>query len=295
MTRLSISAFRHWASWTCMAAVVLALAACQKSDEFVYTDEDTSEGTSVDVVVADDEGNKTSLPSGTAMGIYVTDTEGGVTCQQMVVDGNGQIVIPLTTGYASVVAYCPFQPEWGTDAMTNHPVFEVQVDQSDDNGYKASDLMMGTMATDTRSTVGMVMKHMLVKVAVHVVDETGQVDFTRLGARLVNVNNSVLVDLEHVSVETLAENRSDVRMNVEVRTDWRMSAYAIVAPQTVQEGRTLFTVTMGGSKQRYLVPQTTEMEGGKTYTFNVRLTDDGLIPDGNYVTDWDEENENDLI
>ncbi|MBQ8657045.1 MAG: fimbrillin family protein [Prevotella sp.] len=272
-------------------------SACSKQDEFEYID-DTESATGGEAVTATDEnGNKVTLTPGSVIGIYVVGEDGSVILKQVVVDENGNAVLPASTAGNSIIAYTPYQEDWGDDALTSNPVFTVKSNQSTKELFAASDLMIGIRTETTRAdnnTGGMVFHHMLAKVAVHIIDETGQVDLNRISAELLNVNNSVRVHLMEQKVSTIEEQRTNINMLAEMITDWRVSSYAIVAPQYIAEGSDFLAITLYGSKEIYPIPQAATLESGKTYTINMRLTEHGLMPDGWSITDWDEEGEENL-
>lgn len=284
-----------------LATVTLLLSACHKATEFEYIDEavETVQG-ETNVVVTDENGNEEAFASGSQIGIYVIAADGSVTYQMVEVDEDGNAALPTSTQGSTIIAYTPYQEAWGEDAIMNNPVFTVQSDQSNEVAYDASDLMIGTSAANaaaarTRADYNqMAFRHMLAKVAIHVVDETGRIDLNNIKAELLSVNNSVRVDLLHQSVTTIDDSRTHIPMLSEMTTDWRISSYAIVAPQDVAEGTTFFAITLYGNRQSYPIPQGSRLEGGKTYTINMRLTEYGLIPDGWYITDWEDEGERNI-
>ena len=279
-----------------LACAALLLTACSKATEFEYIDEVvTPEDDEPTVVVTDENGNETTLPEGAMIGIYVIDSDGNVTLQQVEVDENGNAVLPTTNQGETIVAYTPYQEEWGDSALVTSPTFTVKSDQTTEELYKASDLMIGISGQTTRaSEAPMNFTHMLAKVAIHMVDETGRVKLETIGAELLNVNTSVTVDLLHQRVSTIDSLRASIPMLSKMTTDWRISSYAIVAPQFIGEGTMFFAITLYGNRQLYPIPQASQLEGGKTYTINMRLTEYGLVPDGWYITDWDDTTENDI-
>ena len=281
-----------------LTSVLMLFSACSKQSEFEYIDEavETVQG-ETNVVVTDENGNKEAFASGSQIGIYVIAADGSVTYQMVEVDEDGNAALPTSSQGSTIIAYTPYQEAWGEEAIMNNPVFTIQSDQSNEVAYDASDLMIGKSVA-TAGTRGyynrMAFRHMLAKVAIHVVDETGRIDLKNIKAELLSVNNSVRVDLLHQSVSTIDDSRVNIQMLSEMTTDWRISSYAIVAPQDVAEGTTFFAITLYGNRQNYPIPQDCRLEGSKTYTINMRLTEYGLIPDGWYITDWEDEGEKNI-
>lgn len=291
---------KRFPSLSLLALVLLCgLTACSKQEEFEYTDDTAEKDKQVpNVVVTDENGNTSALPAASTIGVYVIDGDGNVTLQQVEVDENGHAVLPTSNQNTTMIAYTPYQEQWGEEAISEEKEFTVQDDQSIEAGYWASDLMMGTMQTGetTRAATegSMTLHHKMAKVAIHIIDETGRVDLTRIGATLLNVKGSVIVDLPHQQVNTMDDSQRDISMRWEMTTDWRISYYAIVAPQTVAEGTAFFAVTLYGNRENHLIPEAATLEGGKTYTINMRLTEHGLIYDGWRITEWDEESERNI-
>ena len=282
---------------TCwLTSVLMLFSACSKQSEFEYIDEEViNTDETPNVTVTDENGNETTLTPGSTIGIYVVGEDGNVTLQQVEVDENGNAILP-TSNQGTVIAYTPYQEEWGEEALTSNPIFTVESDQTTQERFQASDLMIGSTNQTTRATSNesMTFHHTLARVAIHIVDETGRVDLTCIGAELLDVCNSVHVDLAHQAVTTIEDARANISMLSEMTTDWRISSYAIVAPQFVADGTEFFTVTLYGNCQKYPIPEAVTLEGGKTYTINMRLTEHGLLPDGWYITDWDGQEERDI-
>lgn len=280
------------ACWLTVAAVLLA--ACSQPDE--YHEEDVASGTqSSAVTVTDENGNQTTFLNGTAIGVYVIGEDGSVTLQMVSVGGDGYATLPAAKAGYRVIAYTPYQTDWNTSALDEQPVFTVQSDQSNQSQYNASDLMMGTIdpsaATDNSS---LRFQHKLARVAIHTVDETGRMELDQISVKLHSVKNSVNVDLRNQTVTTIDERHSDILMLSTSTTDWRISSYAIVAPQTITEGTTFVTVMLFGVNYTFPMPQTTTLEGGQTFTMNVRFTLDGLILEGWHITDWNDGEERNI-
>ena len=277
-----------------LTAYGLLLTSCNKSDEFVYTDE--SEEGKTTVTVTDEQGGSKLLAPGMSVGVYVVDSDGTLTCQQVVVGESGSIALPTSASASRMVVYAPYQAEWGEDALTTDPVFSVESDQSTAANYESSDLMIGLLSTanSLQSVPSVAMRHVMSKVAIHIIDETGRISFSDCTAELLNVSTNVQVHLSEASVTTVSEPRGNVQMLSESTTDWRISFYAIVAPQSISEGAEILKLNIGGSIQYFTMPQSAELESGKTYTLNIRLTNEGLIPLESYVTDWYYEDENSL-
>lgn len=283
-----------------LASVLVLSSACSKPQEFEYVDDAVVEPEDNDnpvVTVTDENGNQNTLPPGNTIGIYIVDGDGNVTLQQVVVGEDGNAVLPSSGQGTTVIAYTPYQEEWGNEVWVSNPEFSVREDQSKPEDYTASDLMIGTTSTDavTRAAEGgLEFMHKMARVAIHVVDETGRVKLDHIHAELLGVETKVSVDLSHQQVTAIEGNKANIPMLSEMTTDWRISSYAIVAPQAIADGTPFYAITLYGNRQSYPIPEASTLEGGKTYTINLRLTGHGLIADGWRVTDWDEEDAQDI-
>lgn len=275
----------------CLVGFTWFMSACSETNE--YVEEETSNLTKRQTAtVTDENGNSSKMAEGTAIGVYMMGEDGSMTLQEVIVGEDGQAVLPTTNRWGAIYAYSPFQDDWDVNSLNENPVFTVQSNQHTQEQYNASDLMMASVkSSDDSDENGYQFRHMLSKVAIHVIDETGSLQLDQISVKLHHVNNSVQTDLLHQTTTTLTEQFSDILMLSKITTDWRVSSYAIVAPQTITEGTTFFTVMLFGVNYTYPIPQTTTLIGGKTFTLNIRLTLNGLVQEGWYITDWDNEEE----
>lgn len=271
--------------WLSTLAVVLS--ACSKSDEYEYVDDTQQAEGKVSVSVKDANGTGSSLSAGLKVGIYTTDADGNVVFGTSVVGKDGCIVLPASGEGRSLIAYLPYQESWNTQDLYSPQLFRCEADQSTEGGYEASDLMIGEQGEGG----GIVFTHMLSQVVIHIVDETGVNDFRQCGVTLRDMNDAVTVDLSGKTVATVAGSVADVEMLPYVVTDHRLSLKAIVAPQQKEAGVKFITLTSNGYSRRYSIPQVADMQGGKTYLFNMRLTEVGLEFSGCSINDWGDEGE----
>lgn len=276
-----------------LAALAWLTAACRKVSGFVYTGEEKEGNT--EVVVSDAGGNISSLPAGSVLGVYVVDADGNVKLQRAEVDGDGNAVLPTAFGGNTVFAYSPWQEGWGLDALERYPVFSVQTRQDTQAGYQASDLVLGVRTPETRAEAFVLnLRHVMARVAIHIVDETGRVELNDIGIELLNLKKGVTVDILHQQVATVELTGPAILMLSGMSTDWRISSYAIVPPQEVEAGTDFYSVSLFGIQQVFPAPQEIRLTEGSTFTINMRLTGQGLIPDGWSITDWEEEQEREI-
>lgn len=275
-----------------LSSLLLLSSACSSTAEYVYID-DTDDGSNkVTLTVSDTNGNISSLATGSPLGVYVVNDDESVSFVKVEVRQDGTFILPTSALARRLVAYFPYQESWGADALKVPQSFSVVADQTTVEAYNASDLMMG--ASDINSDSGVQLVHMLAQVVIHIVDETGSNDFENCGMTLREMNDAVIVDLSNHSVTTEPSSVSDIKMLPYVVTDHRLSLKAIVAPQTKEAGDRFLVFTNNGYPRRYSIPQDADMQAGKTYTFSMRMTEEGLEFVGSSISDWEEEDEHSI-
>lgn len=273
-----------------LAFLLLLCASCSKSEDYVYVDDTMDDSGKVAAKVVDANGEEIPLTADSQLGVYVTDSNGDVSFLTITVGKDGTVVLPASFLNQKMVAYLPYQEEWGDDALKETKLFTVKEDQSILSGYVASDLMIGSNEM-TRASSGMNFSHMLAQVVINIVDATGSNDFYDCGVSLFEVMNTVAVELSEQAVNTVEDVKGNVSMLPTVVSDYRLSVKAIVAPQKMEAGERFIIFTNGGYSRRYSVPQPADLQGGKTYIINMRLTTTGLEFVGSSITDWTEEGE----
>ena len=271
--------------------LVLMLTACGSKEEYQW--EDWSEPENVtSVSVQSGDGTMEVIDPGTKMGIYVVNENGNVIWTVSEVDGNGNMILSPAALSGNVIVYTPVQPSWGVDAFMGIPRFYVKSDQSDEESYEACDLMIGTMSnvSGTQSTgMRLSLKHMLAKVVIHVVDETGMMDFEQVTMQILRVRNGVSVNLAQQEVITLENSIADIDMLAYNSTDRRISMAAIVPAQTIGEGEEFFKVNMPGNSRLGILPSETVLEADKTFVYQVRYTENGPVLESSFITKWEDD------
>lgn len=272
-----------------LLGLLVTCASCSDPKEFEYNDDDYNTEERVIVNVTDPNGEEEAITAGTKMAAYVMGDDGTYQLVMVEVGKDGSFVLP--TSAQQIVAYSPIQEEWGIEAMTEPQLFTVLSDQTTEENYEESDLMIGTMGLMRSTTQNIQFTHMLAKIVIHIMDETGANDFEQCGITLRDMNNTVLVDLTKQAVTTAEDAVADIKMLPYSVTDHRISLRAIVAPQTKLAGDQFIVFTNDGRGIRYSIPQDALLQGGKTYSFSMRLTESGLVFDGSSISDWKDEGE----
>ena len=271
-----------------LTATALLLTACNGKEEEYMPPIELGNSDEVVVSVKNEDGTTSSMEAGTTIGFFVIDATGKVVYKEVKTDENGNALLPVGEG-GKVIAYSPVQPGWGEAFDTPH-VFSVKTNQAQADNFESSDLMLGTIQTTkaatTRSAGELPFSHVMAKIMVNVVDETGMMSFDNTTMHLLKMNNSVEVSLSDVSATTVQETRANIRMNPYNVTDRRFSAVAIVAPQQKEKDDDFFEMHVHGATQLFPFPETGMLLGNRTYTYNMRFTETGLFLDGSYVTNW---------
>lgn len=272
-----------------LSVLILLVSACSKTEDYVYVDDTPSSESKVVLTVTDANGNVSKLTKGSKLGVYMTNSVGSVTFLTAEVGQDGNIVLPTSTQATSIAAYQPFQESWGSNADLSALQFSVAADQSTEEGYNASDLMVGM--AQTGNPVEIQLKHVLAQMVINIVDEAGANDFLACGVVLRDMCDAVVLDVTALTVTTQSSSVADIKMLPYVVSDHRLSLKAIVAPQQKSAGERFIVFTNNNYSRRYAIPEVANLEGGKTYTYNMRLTETGLEFVGSTITGWDEEGE----
>lgn len=281
---------------TLLAGITMMLSACSSSNEEYKWESWETTGNEATVSVQTENGGSELLEAGTTLGIYVVNEDGSVTWVNATVDQYGNVILPPEALTGKTIVYTPVQPGWGMAAFTGTPSFYVKADQSDEEGYEDSDLMIGTATASTAATraltrastsINIRLKHMMAKVIVHVVDETGMMDFRTAVMSLLHMKNGVTVNLPEQSVTTIENSISDIEMQAYSITDRRLSMRAIVAPQTKEAGEELFELVIPGSRRLCVLPSEAVITAEQAYVYQVRYTEDGPVLESSYITNWD--------
>ena len=298
------------------------LPACSDSDWFDegfsgdrHKIELTSEINQVPVTRVNDNG----FVDGDVMGVYIVDYEGS-NPGTLQVNGNRGDNVRHTFDEANykwnsaydvfwkdkkthidVYGYYPF----GNPESIEQYAFTVQRDQSkateggEMGGYEQSDFLWGKASdvAPTTSVVRLSMQHRMANARVTLVEGTGFAEGewanTEKTVLATNLIREALINLSDGTVKTNGEIEKTATMPSRVNDEWR----AIVVPQTVAAGTTLFSITIGGVPYKFGKDEAFTYQAGKMSNFAIRVDKKGL--EGQYaltlisesITAW----ENDLV
>lgn len=263
--------------------------------------------------------NDNGFCDGDVMGVYIVDYDGN-TPGTLQVSGNRGDNVRHTFDEAAykwssaydlywkdkhthidVYGYYPFGSPESIDAYP----FIVQRDQStttDENGmggYEASDFLWGKAAdvAPTNSVIRLPMQHRMANARVTLVEgsgfasgEWGQTEKIVLATNLIR---EAAINLSTGEVTPTGKVEQTATMPSRRGDEWR----AIVVPQTVQVGQTLFSITIGGVPYKFKKDEAFTYVAGKMNNFAIRV--DKKAASGQYaltlisesITPW----ENDLV
>lgn len=298
------------------------LTACSDSDWFDegfsgdrHKIELTSEINQVPVTRVNDNG----FVDGDVMGVYIVDYEGSNPGTLQVKGNRGDNVrhtfdeanYKWNSAYdvfwkdkhthIDVYGYYPF----GNPESVEQYAFTVQRDQSkpteggEMGGYEQSDFLWGKASdvAPTTSVVRLSMQHRMANARVTLVEGTGFAEGewakTEKTVLATNLIREALINLSDGTVKTNGAIEKTATMPSRVNDEWR----AIVVPQTVAAGTTLFSITIGGVPYKFAKNEDFTYQAGKMSNFAIRVDKKGV--EGQYaltlisesITAW----ENDLV
>ena len=263
--------------------------------------------------------NDSGFCDGDVMGVYIVDYEGNNPGTLQVSGNRGDNVrhtfdeenYKWNSAYdlywkdkhthIDVYGYYPYGSPESVDAYS----FTVQRDQSTASaegelgGYEASDFLWGKVAdvAPTTSVIRLPMQHRMANARVTLVEGTGfaagewaQTDKIVLAANLVR---EASINLADGTVTPTGEVEQTMTVPSRNGDEWR----AIVVPQTVPSGATLFSITIGGVPYKFSKNEAFTYVAGKMNNFSIRV--DKKAASGQYtltlisesITPW----ENDLV
>ena len=263
--------------------------------------------------------NDNGFCNGDVMGVYIVDYDGG-TPGTLKASGNRGDNVRHTFDepnyrwnsaydlywkdkhtHIDVYGYYPFaDPE----SVDNYQ-FEVKRDQSKPSengemgGYEASDFLWGKVAdvAPTTSVIRLPMKHRMANARVTLVEGSGFAAGEWAGTEKTvlapNLIRKASINLADGTVTANGSVEATATMPSRSGNEWR----AIVVPQTVKAGVTLFSITIGGVPYKFAKNEAFTYMPGKMSNFSIRV--DKKAGSGQYqltlisesITPW----ENDLV
>ena len=231
--------------------------------------------------------------NGDGMGIYIVDYKAGTpgTLQQ---SGNRADNVRYTYDEANrkwnsdydvywkdfhthidVYGYYPYAQSVNIDNYT----FNVQRDQSTATadgkmgGYEASDFLWGKLSdvAPTSAALRLLLRHRMSSACVKLLKGEGFTESEWEGIYktvfATNLARKASINMTDGTVKVAGEVESSPTIPSQVNDEWR----AIVVPQTVPAGTTLFNITIGGAPYKFAKNEAFTYVSGKMMKFNIRV------------------------
>ena len=177
--------------------------------------------------------------------------------------------------HIDVYGYYPFGSPESIDAYQ----FTVERDQSKPSedgvmgGYEASDFLWGKVAdvAPTDRVIRLPMAHRMANARVTLTEGTGFADGeweqTERTVLVANLIRGAKINLNDGTVKAKGSVEPTATVPARVGDEWR----AIVVPQTVAAGTTLFTITVGGIPYKFSKNEAFTYTAGKMSNFTIRV------------------------
>lgn len=296
------------------AAAVIALAACSSEEENVQTWNGEIRLSAVSVVQtrAAQGIQSTAFDVGEKIDVFINEdgesSSDGYEQPVVYETGTGGVLTTNKTQYypqsngVNIYAVYPSGAA-GNDVNATDVTFAVEEDQSDDNAYKASDLMVGAPASNpvskTSGTVELTFKHCLSKININISAGDGITETDLQGATvtILNTTNGCTFNVQTGEVTAIKAPATSaiIAGTLEVQENTGVQGIsAIIIPQPVSAGSQFISIKYGGDQQTpatelfYTLPQAAGVNfaAGYSYTFNITAKKSGLTLDGSTITDW---------
>ena len=177
--------------------------------------------------------------------------------------------------HIDVYGYYPYAHPESIDNYT----FNVQRDQSTATadgkmgGYEASDFLWGKLSdvAPSNAALRLLLRHRMSSACVKLLKGEGftdseweSIDKTVLAT---NLARKASINMTDGTVKVAGDVESSATIPSQVNNEWR----AIVVPQTVPAGTTLFSITIGGAPYKFAKNETLTYVSGKMMKFNIRV------------------------
>lgn len=237
--------------------------------------------------------NDSGFADGDVMGVYIVDYNGN-TPGTLLSSGNHADNVRHTYDAANakwnssfdiywkdnhtpidVYGYYPYGSPEDVDAYP----FTVQRDQSQPSadgvmgGYEASDFLWGKVAdvAPTDKVIRLPMSHRMANARVTLTEGTGfaagEWAQTERIVLVPNLIREARINLKDGTVKAKGGIETEATVPARVGDEWR----AIVVPQTVAAGTTLFTITVGGIPYKFSKNEAFTYTAGKMSNFTIRV------------------------
>ena len=256
---------------------------------------DDYEGLTVGVVEEGEEGLVSFAP-GTSFGVFVF---ADIT-SYAVANANAHLVVRDETasraglslaGGAGICGYSPYNENWSEINVAGDLPFGIVADQRADSVLLANDLMIAPLAAIADGKATLRFSRVMARVNIRITDKTGKYDLNDVEVCLPSRSSGVMVNLLSGNARTVAGMEMDINACVFGNGTDVVEADAVLPPDTVEAGSTLFTFSVGGNTFSYIVSGDEVWESGKRYTYSLELAETGLTFVGSQVDGWESGNE----
>ena len=237
--------------------------------------------------------NDSGFADGDVMGVYIVDYNGN-TPGTLLSSGNHADNVRHTYDAANVKWNSSFDIYWkdnhtpidvygyypyGSPEDVDAYPFTVQRDQSQPSadgvmgGYEASDFLWGKVAdvAPTDKVIRLPMSHRMANARVTLTEGTGfaagEWAQTERIVLVPNLIREARINLKDGTVKAKGGIETEATVPARVGDEWR----AIVVPQTVAAGTTLFTITVGGIPYKFSKNEAFTYTAGKMSNFTIRV------------------------
>lgn len=235
---------------------------------------------------------ETQFANGTKLSVQVTDnaTAGAVDYQltQYTADGAGGLT-PAATQYfpasGSKVDVYAYHPAGAAQA------FSVAADQSANAGYLASDLMWASLTgisnASTAEQCRLSFNHLLAKIVVQLEAGSGFTADNLATATLALGDGSLVTSGTFAASTGTFTPAANGTGTITVTTAAGTSEHAaVVVPQAM--GGKKIAITIGTNTAKYTIADGTTFEGGKVYTYKLKVGTSGITLVSSQISDWDD-------
>ena len=177
--------------------------------------------------------------------------------------------------HIDVYGYYPYANPESIDNYT----FNVQRDQNTATadgkmgGYEASDFLWGKLSdvAPTSAALRLLLRHRMSSACVKLLKGDGFTDSEWEGidktVLVTNLARKASINMTDGTVKVAGDVESSATIPLQVNDEWR----AIVVPQTVPTGTTLFSITIGGAPYKFAKNEALTYVSGKMMKFNIRV------------------------
>ena len=186
---------------------------------------------------------------------------------------------------------------WASQTTDVDQTFTVQSNQAERSDYKKSDLMYAktpepvykTSITDLNPYVTLTFKHLLSKITVKLTS-ANQSLIASARVKLLNVRRNVSVNKETGELTVIDSESLNPKETVQLAssTSGLTTSSAIIIPQTVPQGKFIEIRLSNNDVMTYKLFDPMTFESGKSYTYNITVTESGLSGISTEVSDWGE-------